>query len=131
MIVRSSKHAPVTRPESLRRLPAVQVEAEQRGLPWKLSSSKRAVVLDIPRGVIEANSHALLRQMSEEGPGVARLPSFIACDAIASGVLQRVLLEWSFPTVPVHAVVNGTALLPRSNRALLDLFTAHADSFGS
>ncbi len=125
------KHAPITRPESLRRLPTVQFKAEQRRLPWKPGSSKRAVVLDFPPGAIEANSHALLRLMAEEGLGVARLPSFIARDAIARGVLQRVLPEWSFPTVPVHAVVNGTELLPRSTRALLDLFTAHGNAFGS
>jgi DNA-binding transcriptional LysR family regulator len=47
------------------------------------------------RGSLAMHGFASLQAAAEAGLGVARLPDFVAADAIASGALARVLPDWS------------------------------------
>lgn len=56
------------------------------------------------RGSLAIHGFASLQAAAEAGLGVARLPDFVAADAIASGVLVRVLPDWACMPSDVYLV---------------------------
>jgi DNA-binding transcriptional LysR family regulator len=56
------------------------------------------------RGSLAMHGFASLQAAAEAGLGVARLPDFVAVDAIASGALARVLPDWACTPSDVYLV---------------------------
>jgi len=59
------------------------------------------------------------------GVGIARLPDFIVGDAIRSGELEEILLDWRPPPFGLHLVTPPSRLRPARVEALLDFLTRH------
>jgi DNA-binding transcriptional LysR family regulator len=69
------------------------------------------------------NSEALLPALLA-GHGVAVQPDFMIGDAVEAGRLERVLPEWSLPSVALHVVTPPSSHRPSKVTALLDFLAA-------
>ena len=65
------------------------------------------------------------------GAGIARLPDFIAKDAIASGDLVRVLPDLRSDRVDVHALYTSRSALPLKARVFIEALRAHLQGDGA
>ncbi len=59
------------------------------------------------------------------GVGIARLPDFIVGDALASGELEEILVDWRPPPFGIHLVTPPSRLRPARVDAVLDFLTRH------
>ncbi|ATQ77537.1 LysR family transcriptional regulator [Massilia violaceinigra] len=69
------------------------------------------------------NSMGLSRALAAQGVGIAVLDNMIARAELASGLLQRVLPQWSLAPIPVHAITD-TRLLSARTRLFVDFLKA-------
>lgn len=67
-----------------------------------------------------ANSPATLIRMAQTGFGVVSAPDLYAREAVARGLLTRVLPQWSLPTARVWVVFPGRRLMPARTRAFIE-----------
>jgi DNA-binding transcriptional LysR family regulator len=58
-----------------------------------------------------------------QGLGVARLPSYMIADGLASGALVEILKEYAPKPYPVHLIYVKQGLLPLKTRAFVDWMT--------
>jgi len=73
------------------------------------------------RGRLSVNNAIALAAAAVDGLGIARLPCLLADGPSANGGLVRVLPEWRFATVPVHAVFPSNRQIVPKVRAFIDL----------
>jgi DNA-binding transcriptional LysR family regulator len=71
-------------------------------------------------GRIVANDFDLLHDAAKDGLGIAMLPFPRVAADLEAGRLVRVLLEWSAPAFPIHAVYPSTRHLSPKVRAFVD-----------
>lgn len=84
---------------------------------------------DLPDGPIAANSMSLLRKMAMHGLGIAGLTANFAQEALAQGMLVRLLPDWRLPPTKVWAVMPGRRLVPTRTRAFLQAMEDALRSF--
>ena len=60
---------------------------------------------------------------SEQGHGIAVLSPPIARPSLDAGAIRQVLSDWSFPPMPVHAVMTSR-LMPARVRAFVDFLAS-------
>jgi DNA-binding transcriptional LysR family regulator len=75
-------------------------------------------VTHIPR--LMTDSFEALREAATAGVGIAYLPQFVVQDSVASGILERVLPEFSLPPGLLHAVFPSRRGMVPAVRALID-----------
>lgn len=89
-------------------------------VPWQLSRGSDQWE-GMPSGPLAANSPRLQRDLAVHGVGIVGLAHHYARKLIEQGLLQRVLPEWSLPTVTVWCVTPGRRLLPLRTTAFIDM----------
>ena len=101
----------------------------QRTVPhWPFTVGGKAV--EIPIGdTLRVNDGDVMRKITIQGAGIARLSLYHAWDDIAAGRLQVVLEAYNTGVLePIHAVYLGKPdQLPPRTRAVLDFLKAHVD----
>jgi len=75
-------------------------------------------------GPLSANSGEALVPALVAGLGIARLPDFIAGDALADGRLEEVLPDWTFAPVALHLLTPPSPLRPARVEALIAFLAA-------
>jgi DNA-binding transcriptional LysR family regulator len=90
---------------------------------WSLRSGRKHVSVSVS-GRAAANSPSMLRRMTVLGMGVSVLDEMFVVDDLEAGSLQRVLPDWSPPSVPVWAVTQSK-MLPAKTRLLLECLRDH------
>jgi DNA-binding transcriptional LysR family regulator len=85
---------------------------------WRLVSGKKSVDVNV-HGRFSTNNVSMTQKFAEQGHGIAALSPPIARPAYDSGAVRQVLVDWSFPPAPVHAVMTSR-LVPVRVRAFVD-----------
>lgn len=80
--------------------------------------------------VLESGNETLIHMAAREGMGYAFLPHWLAADDIASGLLEPVLPDQTWPKVPLYAIYPDRSYLPAKVRSFLD-FLAGPKGFSS
>jgi DNA-binding transcriptional LysR family regulator len=92
---------------------------------WRFSGPGEQNVAVQVRARITVNSGEAMLPALRTGVGIARLPDFIVGDAIASGELEEILIDWRSPPFGIHLVTPPSRLRPARVEALLDFLTQH------
>jgi DNA-binding transcriptional LysR family regulator len=87
---------------------------------WRFRAGKRTISVRPTGRVYTDNGEAML-QWAIAGLGIAVLPSFLASDAIESGALVPLLLDYLADAGGVHVVRPPGAHVPAKVRALIDI----------
>jgi DNA-binding transcriptional LysR family regulator len=97
---------------------------------WRLQRQdvQRKIMLDAR---LRVNHSYAARDAALRDLGIARLPRWIAAEAVAGGTLVAVLPDWASPPAPVHAVFPGHRYLTPKVRAFIDLAVADFSRGGS
>ena len=82
----------------------------------------------LPSGPMSSNSPSLQRQLAVNGMGIVALADVLVTQEVAQGCLERVLPDWSLPTLTVWCVTPGRRLLPTRTRAFMELLQATMSS---
>ena len=110
------------RPEDLAAHDCILQSYMARPDQWRLVSGDRAVDVDV-KGRFSTNNVSMTLRLAEFGYGVAALSPAVARPAHEAGAIRRVLEDWAFPPMPVHAVMSSR-LMPARVRVFID-FLAH------
>ncbi len=89
-------------------------------LPWRLSRGAENWE-GMPDGPLAANSPRLQRELAGHGMGIVGIDSRFAQTWVEQGLLQRVLPDWSLPTVTIWCVTPGRRLLPARTSAFIEM----------
>lgn len=90
---------------------------------WNLKNGLSTLTIPLAARTM-ANSIGVIKSMTENGQGVALLPTFICKQGLANGNLVRLLPEWQGKADPVHLVYPKQRFMPPKLRAFLDLAQA-------
>ena len=77
---------------------------------------------------VSGNNQSWVQQMCEAGLGVALLSDWDVRDALASGRLQRVLPQWTSPSLDMHAVVQSRSARTPKVRVAIDALRKLVDN---
>lgn len=86
-----------------------------RPTSWRLVSGESSIDVDV-HGRFSTNNVSMTLKFAEQGYGIAVLAPSIARSGFDSGTVRRVPEDWSFPPMPVHAVMTSR-LVPARVRA--------------
>ena len=86
---------------------------------WQFQSGKRWIAVR-PEGRLRSDSGEAILQWAIAGLGIADAPSFLVADAIASGALEPLLLEYPTPEYGIYVVRPPGPYVPRKIRVLID-----------
>lgn len=89
-------------------------------LPWRLTRGTENWE-GMPDGPLAANSPRLQRELAGHGMGIVGIDSRFAQTWVEQGLLQRVLPDWSLPTVTIWCVTPGRRLLPARTSAFIEM----------
>lgn len=87
---------------------------------WRFAGPGQQTVTVQVRARMTSNSGDAMLPALVAGLGVAMLPDFIVGDALRSGVLEEILIDWRPPPVGLHLVTPPSRLRPARVEALLD-----------
>jgi DNA-binding transcriptional LysR family regulator len=90
---------------------------------WRLISGRKFVDVDV-HGRFSTNNVSMTLRLAEMGHGIAAISPAIARQAYDAGTVRHVLTDWSFPPMPVQAVMNSR-LIPARVRAFVDFLANH------
>jgi DNA-binding transcriptional LysR family regulator len=85
---------------------------------WGLVSGEKSVDVNV-HGRFSTNNVSMMLKFAEQGHGIAALSPPNVRESYDSGAIRQVLVDWSFPPAPVHAVMT-TRLVPARVRAFVD-----------
>lgn len=80
-------------------------------------------IVHVPK-VMQANNGAFLSSACIAGVGISRLPTFIAYEPIAKGLLIPILQEFSITEVAIYAIYPPTRHLSQRVRRFIDFLVA-------
>jgi DNA-binding transcriptional LysR family regulator len=86
---------------------------------WRVVSGRKSIDVNV-HGRLSTNNVSMTLKFAEQGHGIAALSPPIARPAFDSGAVRQILVEWSLPPMPVHAVMTSR-LVPARVRAFVDL----------
>jgi LysR family transcriptional regulator, regulator for bpeEF and oprC len=112
---------PIATPEDLRGHAAIMVGAGTT--IWTLTDGIARQSIS-PQRRCTVSSLKLAFDIACEGLGIALVPEFLATPAIASGVIQRILPEWSTGRVDLRIVFPSRRLLAPRLRAFIDVLVS-------
>jgi DNA-binding transcriptional LysR family regulator len=91
-----------------------------RAVPdWRFRAGKRWISIR-PEGRLRADSGEAILRWAIAGLGVADAPSFLVSDAVESGALEPLLLDYPMPEHGLHVVRPPGAYVPGKVRVLID-----------
>lgn len=96
-------------------------------LPWVLLRDGERWE-GLPVGPLAANSVSLQTQLAVRGMGIAALSTRVAQPYLEQGALERILPDWSLPTMTVWCVTPGRRLLPTRTTAFIEMLRASFDA---
>jgi DNA-binding transcriptional LysR family regulator len=85
---------------------------------WHLVSGKKSVDVNV-HGRFSTNNVSMTLKFAEQGHGIAALQPSNVRESYDSGAVRQILVDWSFPPAPVHAVMTSR-LVPARVRAFVD-----------
>jgi DNA-binding transcriptional LysR family regulator len=83
-------------------------------------AGKRSIAIR-PQGRLRADSGDALLRWAMEGLGIAAVPSFMVSEALESGAVEPLLLEYEMPAGGIHVVRPPGRFVPGKVRVLIDL----------
>jgi DNA-binding transcriptional LysR family regulator len=86
---------------------------------WQFQSGKRRISIR-PEGRLRSDSGEAILQWAIGGLGIADSPSFLISDAIESGALEPLLLDYPQPEFGIHIVRPPGSHVPGKVRVLID-----------
>lgn len=89
---------------------------------WRLVSGKRSTEVKV-KGRFATNNISMTLKFAEQGHGIAVLSPPIARASLDAGAIRQVLSDWSFPPMPVHAVMTSRLVSARV-RAFVDFLAS-------
>lgn len=104
----------------LRHMGLMLTPSTNRHQPWQLSSGGLHWQ-GTPQRMLAANSLGLLQTLAAQGLGIVGLSEHFADELLRRGELERVLPQWSLPSVNVWCITLGRRLLSRSTIAFIDV----------
>jgi len=96
------------------------ISGSGEALPWRLSSGREQWE-GMPDGPLASNSLGLQRDLAIHGMGIAGMNDHFADQAVAQGLLRRILPEWELPRQTLWCVTPGRRLLPARTTAFIDM----------
>ncbi|HND79827.1 MAG TPA: LysR family transcriptional regulator [Accumulibacter sp.] len=107
-------------PEGLASHETLAFSSGSHQVTWALLRGQQVERVTVqPR--LKANNVFAVCDAEVAGLGIAQLPVLVADAAVRTGQLHGVLMDWSLPTVPVHAVFASARYLTPKVRAFIDL----------
>jgi DNA-binding transcriptional LysR family regulator len=85
---------------------------------WRVISGRKVIDVKV-RGRFSTNNVSMTLKFAEQGHGIAALSPPIVRPAFESGAVRQILVDWSLPPMPVHAVMTSR-LVPARVRAFVD-----------
>lgn len=95
-------------------------------LPWVLLRDGERWE-GLPIGPLAANSVGLQATLALRGLGIAALSTRVAQPHIERGELERILPDWSLPSMTVWCVTPGRRLLPTRTTAFIEMLRSAFD----
>ena len=86
---------------------------------WQFQSGKRRISIR-PEGRLRSDSGEAILQWAIASLGIANAPSFLVSDAIESGALEPLLLDYPQPEFGIHIVRPPGSYVPGKVRVLID-----------
>ena len=86
---------------------------------WSLTAGARQEALNI-QPALSANNSLVLRELAQNGVGIAPIAHYVAEDLLAQGRLVRVLPRWSLGSLEICAVYLSAKHLSPKVRAFVD-----------
>jgi DNA-binding transcriptional LysR family regulator len=86
---------------------------------WHFQSGKRRTAIR-PQGRLRSDSGEAILQWAIAGLGIADAPSFMVSEAIESGALEPLLLDYPRPEYGIHVVRPPGSYLPGKVRVLIN-----------
>ncbi len=114
---------PANPPELMKHVALQLIGGNGDALPWRLSRGNEHWE-GLPTGPLAANSPGLQREMAAHGLGIVGLDDRLASSWVERGLLQRILPDWSLPTVTIWSVTPGRRLTPTRTTAFIELLRA-------
>ena len=112
--------SPQQPPDLLKHIGLGLIGGNGDALPWRLSRGAENWE-GMPDGPLAANSPRLQRELAGHGMGIVGIDSRFAQTWVDQGLLQRVLPDWSLPTVTIWCVTPGRRLLPARTSAFIEM----------
>ncbi len=92
--------------------------------PWRFHQGATVVETALPSR-LRCDSAEVLLEAAIGGMGLARLPAWLAADALAAGTLVRVFEEPEPFGFPLHVIRTPSRYLPLKTRVVIDWLVAH------
>ncbi|MEQ8265370.1 LysR family transcriptional regulator [Pseudohaliea sp.] len=116
-----AEHGSPERPDDLRRLPCVTVDAPILSPSWRYRVPGGSAVIEVPvASRLSLSSTEAVAEAAIQGVGVARLLHYQAARGLANGALQTVLEDYEPGLQPVHLVHVSRGQMPLKMRCFLD-----------
>ena len=90
---------------------------------WVFRAGKRSVAIR-PHGRVRSDSGDAILQWAVDGLGICLVPTFLAVDALESGRLEPIMLDYALPEGSVHVVRPPGPYVPGKVRVLIDTLVA-------
>jgi DNA-binding transcriptional LysR family regulator len=117
---------PVKTPRDLERQECLAFSGSRTQSEWTLARRKDGTEVTVNvRGKLAVRSFRVLLGLAERGAGIAFVPDFLASDALASGRLERCLVQYASPPTPVFLTYRVGSDRIRRIRAVLDVALEH------
>jgi DNA-binding transcriptional LysR family regulator len=113
-----ARHGQVAHPKDLSKHECILQSYMARPDVWRVVSAKNSVDVNV-HGRFSTNNVSMTLKFAEQGHGIAALSPPIARQAFDDGALRQILVDWSLPPMPVHAVMTSR-LVPARVRAFVD-----------
>ena len=111
---------PANPPELMKHVALQLIGGNGDALPWRLSRGDEHWE-GLPTGPLAANSPGLQREMAAHGLGIVALDDRLASSWVERGLLQRILPDWSLPTVTIWSVTPGRRLTPTRTTVFIEM----------
>ena len=113
-----ARHGQVAHPKDLSKHECILQSYMARPDVWRVVSAKNSVDVNV-HGRFSTNNVSMTLKFAEQGHGIAALSPPIARQAFDDGALRQILVDWSLPPMPVHAVMTSR-LVPARVKAFVD-----------
>lgn len=100
-----------------------------RDRPWQFGVDGQTVTLQ-PAARLRCNDGEAMVEAARLALGIAQLPHYMVDDDIAAGTLVELLPRHRPPTLPIHAVIPASRMVPPRVRVVLDALDSLRDARG-
>ena len=124
-----AEHGLPTSPPDISALPAVIYSIASAASSWSCRDSSGTQTTVALRPALYANSAGMMLDACIEGVGVAILPHFSCADALADGLLVRLLPDYeTVPDLGIYVVYPDKRFVPLKVRSFIDVIAAELAS---